>query len=98
MSCLAAIAVFSVMRNGRDPFLFAALTAVFAFLGRAVRGVTTGGALAGAVVCFALWLGAGAGGFAALLTVFVLTWISTQVGYSRKHKLGMAESRTGRNA
>jgi len=36
--------------------------------------------------------------FAALVTVFVLAWISTRVGYQRKQKLGIAERRDGRSA
>jgi uncharacterized protein (TIGR00297 family) len=78
--------------------VFADLTLLFAALGRLVRGVTTGGAVAGAVVCFALLWAAGVGAFAALLTVFVLTWIATRIGYSRKQGLGTAEARTGRDA
>jgi uncharacterized protein (TIGR00297 family) len=76
---------------------FAALTLVFAFLGRTVRGVTTGGAVAGGAVCFALLWGAGFAGFAGLLTVFVLTWIATRFGYKHKQRLGTAEARAGRN-
>jgi uncharacterized protein (TIGR00297 family) len=76
----------------------AALTLLFAALGRALRGVTTGGAVAGAVVCFALLWAAGLAGFAALLMVFLLTWVATRIGYSRKVRLGTAEARTGRNA
>jgi len=77
---------------------FAALTLVFAILGRVVRGGTTGGAVAGAAVCFALLWGAGLAGFAGLLTVFVLTWIATRFGYKHKQRLGTAEARTGRNS
>ena len=77
---------------------FAALTLLFAALGRAVRGVTTAGAIAGAVICFALLWAAGVGAFAALLTVFLLTWIATRFGYSRKQHLGTAEARSGRDA
>lgn len=78
--------------------VFAALTLLFSALGRAVRGVTTGGAVAGAVVCFALLWAAGLGAFAALLMVFLLTWIATRIGYSRKQHLGTAEARAGRDA
>jgi len=77
---------------------FAALTLVFALLGRLVRGVTAGGAVAGAAVCFALLWVADLAGFAGLLTVFVLTWIATRFGYKRKQRLGTAEARTGRDA
>jgi uncharacterized protein (TIGR00297 family) len=76
---------------------FAALTLLFATLGRLVRGVTTAGAVAGAAVCFALLWAAGLGAFAALLTVFLLTWIATRIGYSRKQHLGTAEAGTGRD-
>lgn len=77
---------------------FAALTLVFAVLARVVRGVTTGGALAGGTICFALLWVAGLAGFAGLLAVFVLTWIATRIGYNRKLRLGTAEPRTGRTA
>jgi uncharacterized protein (TIGR00297 family) len=79
-------------------WIFAALTLVFAAIGWAVRGVTTGGAVAGGVVCFAILLGSGVGGFSALLVVFLLTWTATRVGYAYKQRLGMAEARGGRNA
>ena len=75
---------------------FAALTLLFAALGRVVRGVTTGGAVAGAAVCFALLWVAGLAGFAGLLTVLVLTWVATRFGYGPKQQLGTAEARTGR--
>ncbi len=74
------------------------LTLFFAVLARWVHGVTTAGALAGAVACFVLYLGGGLGAFAALITVFVLAWITTRLGYQRKQKLGIAERREGRNA
>ncbi|MCU1270760.1 MAG: putative rane protein [Acidobacteriaceae bacterium] len=77
---------------------FAALTLLFAALGRIVRGVTTAGAIAGAAICFALLWAAGIGAFVALLTVFLLTWVATRVGYRRKQHLGTAEARTGRDA
>jgi uncharacterized protein (TIGR00297 family) len=73
------------------------ITVVFAGLGRAIHGVTTFGAVAGAAVCFAILWGAGYGGFAALLAVFLLTWVSTRIGYARKQRLGIAEARVGRD-
>ena len=73
------------------------ITVVFATLGRAIRGVTTSGAIAGAAVCLAILWGAGFGGFAALLAVFLLTWAATRIGYARKLRLGMAEAHTGRD-
>lgn len=77
--------------------LSAGVSVVFAAFGRFVRGVTTGGAVAGAVVCFVLLWSAGFGGFAALLTVFLVTWVSTRLGYLKKQRLGTAEARAGRN-
>lgn len=75
-----------------------AVTVIFAALGHLVRGVTRSGALAGAIVCFALFAGAGPGAFAALLTVFALTWTATRFGLSRKQRLGTAERGEGRTA
>ena len=74
------------------------LTLLFAVLARMLRGVTTGGALAGAISCYVLYLGGGRGAFAALVTVFGLAWITTRLGYQRKLRLGTAEKREGRNA
>jgi uncharacterized protein (TIGR00297 family) len=74
------------------------LTLLFSGFARWVHGVTTAGALVGAVVCFVLYLGGGPGAFAALITVFALAWITTRLGYSRKQKLGVAERREGRSA
>lgn len=74
------------------------VTAVFASLARWVRGVSFGGAIAGAAVCFLLYVGAGVGAFVALVSVFALTWICTRFGYRRKEKLGTAEKRDGRTA
>jgi uncharacterized protein (TIGR00297 family) len=74
------------------------VTAVFATLARWVRGVSFGGAIAGAAVCFLLYAGAGFGAFVALVSVFALTWICTRFGYRRKEKLGTAEKLDGRTA
>jgi|SRR5580704_2389977 len=74
------------------------VTLAFAALARFVRGVSLSGAIAGAGICFVLFVGAGPGAFAALVSVFVLTWISTRLGYGSKQKLGTAQSREGRSA
>ncbi len=74
------------------------LTVAFAALAHRMRGVTNSGAMAGAVSCFVLYLGGGAGAFALLITVFALAWITTRLGYPRKQKLGTAERREGRKA
>ncbi len=75
-----------------------AITLLFAYFGRLVRGVTSSGAIAGAGVCFALTIGAGWGGFAALCVVFMLTWAATRVGRAHKQRLGTAEALGGRDA
>lgn len=74
------------------------VTVVFASLARWLRGVSFGGAIAGATVCCVLYLGVGIGAFVALVSVFGLTWISTRLGYRRKQKLGTAEGLDGRSA
>jgi uncharacterized protein (TIGR00297 family) len=74
------------------------VTLGFATLARWVRGVNSSGAIAGAAACFVLYVGAGAGAFAALVSVFALTWISTHLGYQQKTKLGTAEKLDGRTA
>ena len=74
------------------------LTLAFAMFARLMRGVTNSGGLVGAVSCFVLYLCAGPGAFAALITVFALAWITTRLGYAHKQKLGIAERREGRKA
>jgi uncharacterized protein (TIGR00297 family) len=74
------------------------LSVAFAGLAFRMRGVTPSGAAAGAIVCFILYLGRGAGAFGALVTVFALAWITTRLGYPRKQKLGIAERHEGRKA
>jgi uncharacterized protein (TIGR00297 family) len=78
--------------------VFAVITLFFSLLGRVMRGVTASGAIAGGVVCLALLVGAGFGGFAMLASVFLFTWAATRSGYGRKQQLGSAEARFERNA
>ena len=78
--------------------LAAAVTLGFAVLARAVHGVNRSGALAGGLACFLLFTGAGPTAFAALATLFLVTWAATRLGYRRKLALGLAEPREGRNA
>jgi uncharacterized protein (TIGR00297 family) len=79
-------------------WIAAALTISFALIARWLRGVSNGGAIAGAAVCFLLYLGGGPAGFIALITVFALTWLTTLWGYEKKQELGIAEKRGGRRA
>jgi uncharacterized protein (TIGR00297 family) len=86
------------MPNLRSLGMAAAVSVTFAILARWLRGVTTSGAIAGALVCFIFYAGLGSGGFAVLAALFFLTWAATRTGYRRKQKLGTAESREGRRA
>jgi uncharacterized protein (TIGR00297 family) len=74
----------------------ALLTVAFALLAHRIRGVTTSGAIAGAISCFVLYAGGGPSAFVALITVFALAWITTRLGYQRKQTMGTAERREGR--
>ncbi|HZQ70498.1 MAG TPA: DUF92 domain-containing protein [Terriglobales bacterium] len=76
----------------------ALVTLAFAAVAYALKGVSLSGAIAGAIVCFTLYVSAGMGAFVALVSVFVLTWLATRFGYSRKQQLGTAEQSHGRNA
>jgi uncharacterized protein (TIGR00297 family) len=75
-----------------------ALTALFALGAWRLRAVTAGGAAAGGVAAFLLYLAAGAGGFLTLVCVFLVAVGTTRAGYQRKLALGTAESRKGRSA
>jgi uncharacterized protein (TIGR00297 family) len=75
----------------------AAVTLAFAVLARVLRGVNRSGALAGGLACFLLFAAAGPGAFAALGALFLMTWLSTRLGYGTKHQLGIAERREGRS-
>lgn len=75
-----------------------AVTVAFAAAGHMMRGVTRSGATAGAIVCFVLLASVGPGSFLALLALFIVTWITTRLGWARKQRLGTAERREGRTA
>jgi uncharacterized protein (TIGR00297 family) len=87
-----------VAGSGHPLWTAATLTVVFTGLARWLRGVSSSGAIAGAVVCFLLYWGGGPGAFASLGMVFALTWTATRLGYQRKLQLGLAEKREGRKA
>lgn len=75
-----------------------AVTVVFSAAARMLHGVTRSGAIAGAIVCFAMYMSAGPSAFAVLMCVFAIAVGTTRVGYARKMTLGAAESRQGRSA
>ncbi len=74
----------------------ALVTIVFGLLAYRARSVDRSGAVAGALVSFLLYFSLGPGAFVALMTVFVITVITTKLGYDRKRKLGLAERVRGR--
>ncbi len=74
------------------------VTAGFALVGWALRGVSISGALAGWAVAFVIYLGGGRRLFLLLFAVFVLTLVATFGGRSRKKSLGVAEDSQGRHA
>jgi uncharacterized protein (TIGR00297 family) len=74
------------------------VTVVFAVAARRLRGVTTSGAVAGAIVSLMLYLSAGPGAFVTLVSVFLLTLAATRLGYTRKQNMGTAEQGDGRTA
>jgi uncharacterized protein (TIGR00297 family) len=91
-------AVYAGFRFFSGPWAAAIVTLIFAVLGRFVHGVTVSGAIAGAIVSFALYAAAGPGAFLALVFVFAITWLATRLGYRRKLRLGTAEKKDGRKA
>jgi len=96
-SPMLAAQVHSLVPLGRVPWALG-LTAAFALSARLVRGVTSSGAVAGGLLAFLLYLGGGLGAFAALIAVFLLTWVTTRLGHRRKRQLGTAEAGSGRSA
>jgi uncharacterized protein (TIGR00297 family) len=75
-----------------------ALTAAFATAAWLLRGATGRGALAGFAIALTVCLAGGMGAFAALVTVFIIAWLTTRIGYRRKQRLGLAENARGRSA
>jgi uncharacterized protein (TIGR00297 family) len=98
MNHLAEIRWMWANQIGGKLWIAVLISVIFAAFGRAVRGVTASGALAGAAACFALLLAAGPRGLTGLFVVFLITWASTRVGYSRKQSQGIAERSAGRGA
>ena len=74
------------------------VTLAFAVLARLLRGVSASGAIAGSLICLLIFVSTGPAGFSMLASVFILAWVSTRAGYSRKQRMGTAEKRDGRKA
>src|SRR5579871_4707673 len=93
-----AFGINAASLSPRQLGIAAGVTIGFTLLARTLRGVTNGGAIAGAVICFLLYLGTGPAGFISLVTLFALTWITTRWRYQKKQRLGVAEKKDGRRA
>jgi uncharacterized protein (TIGR00297 family) len=93
-----SVAMLPVVPSNPQIWIALAVTIIFAVIARWLNGVSFSGAIAGAAVCFLLYIGGGFGAFLALVTVFGLTWVTTRLGYRRKQTLGTAEPREGRKA
>jgi uncharacterized protein (TIGR00297 family) len=74
------------------------ITGLFGIGGYLSRGVNKPGAITGGVLAFLLYIVAGPPAFLTLLGVFILTWVTTRIGYMRKAGMGLAENRKGRGA
>ena len=77
----------------------------FALLVRALRAATLGGAVCGGMICFLITFWTGSlmesvlrTGLTPLILLFVLTFVSTRAGRTRKVRTGLAESKRGRSA
>lgn len=74
------------------------VTTIFAVAARAMRAVTTFGALTGGAVAFSLYLVRGVRGFSVLLFVFLLTWVATLIGREQKGRTGEPKQKGGRDS
>ena len=84
--------------NAHQILLALLITIAFASLAWKIRGVSFSGAIAGGAICFLLIIGNGIPAFVGLVTVFLLAWASTRIGYRKKWQMGTAENKTGRKA
>ena len=73
-----------------------AINAAFARLGWSAGTVTIPGAVTGAMIGTATWLGAGGAGWTLLFAAFAIASVATRLGHGRKTSLGIAEGRGGR--
>jgi len=81
----------------RSALAAALLSLVFALLAHRMRAVTPAGAVAGAILAFAVSVTAGLEAFAVVAAVFVLAAVTTRLGQARKRAWGLAEQKQGRS-
>src|SRR5439155_21314697 len=86
---LIAVTALAGRMDSNSLWIAAITTVVFTALARFMRGVSRSGAVAGAVICFALIASAGLGAFIGFISVFSLTWIGARFGYCRIQNLGI---------
>jgi uncharacterized protein (TIGR00297 family) len=80
---------------GRLP-LAAALNGLVAWAGHRARTVSTPGAVTGALIGIAIFVGAGWQGWVLLLVTFIAASVASRLGLKRKMLLGIAEAHGGR--
>jgi uncharacterized protein (TIGR00297 family) len=90
----ALLAAWPTVRPTILPALLVNL--IFAVIGWKGRLVSGAGAIAGAIIGFAIYAGAGLTGWIVLFAAFAVASISTRLGMTRKAVLGIAEEREGR--
>jgi uncharacterized protein (TIGR00297 family) len=73
-----------------------AVNAAVAAAGWGLRTVSTGGAIAGALIGAGIYIGAGPAAWLLLLVTFVVATVASKIGLKRKSLLGIAEERGGR--
>jgi uncharacterized protein (TIGR00297 family) len=73
-----------------------AANAAVSFLGWRMGTVTIPGALVGAAIGIATWMGGGSGAWLMLVFAFAMASLATRLGHTRKSLLGIAEERGGR--
>jgi uncharacterized protein (TIGR00297 family) len=74
------------------------LSVALAFLAWGLRAVTAGAALCGVLLTIILCLAAGPAALLPIMVVFLLAFVTTRTGRSRKERLGTGERRHGRGA
>jgi uncharacterized protein (TIGR00297 family) len=91
--------------HGRENAEILGISIVFALIVLGLRAATPAAAAFGGMICLVLLSGtfslnssAVRSGLLPLITLFVLTFLSTRAGRKRKARVGLAESRRGRNA
>lgn len=86
---------FNLPYLGVRIILAVAVSLAFALAAWGLRQVTLSGAIAGFLLCVAVYLGYGYKSFLILLSFFVLGTAATRLGYEQKRQRGIAERRRG---